>query len=69
MDMESAGVHDATIIRTPAPATLAIRGISDWPDERKKVLEKHGKGRFRQLAVKNAVSLLVRAIEAGLFQL
>jgi nucleoside phosphorylase len=68
MEMESAGVHDAALIRTPAPRTIAIRGISDYADERKEKVEKNAKGKFRELAAHNAVSLFVRAVEAGLFE-
>jgi nucleoside phosphorylase len=68
MEMESAGVYDAAIIRTPAPRTIAIRGISDYADARKDKIEASAKGLFRELAAKNALSLLIRGIEAGLFQ-
>lgn len=68
LEMESAGVYDAAIIRTPAPRTIAIRGISDYADSRKDKIETSAKGRFRELAAKNAVSLLIRGIDAGLFQ-
>lgn len=67
LEMESAGVYDAGIIRTPAPRTIAIRGISDYADARKEKIEASAKGLFRELAAKNALSLLVRGIEAGLF--
>src|SRR5262245_46227208 len=65
MEMESAGVHDAALIRTPAPRTMAIRGISDYADERKEKVEQNAKGMFRELAARNAVSLFVRGVEAG----
>ena len=68
MEMESAGVYDAAIIRTPAPRTIAIRGISDYADARKDKIETSAKGLFRELAAKNALSLLIRGIEAGLFK-
>ncbi|MFL5805352.1 MAG: hypothetical protein ACJ8CR_26875 [Roseiflexaceae bacterium] len=68
MEMESAGVYDAALIRTPAPRAIAIRGISDFADERKEKLETAAKDRFRTLAVKNAVSLLLNAIQGGLFK-
>lgn len=68
MEMESAGVYDAALIRTPAPRAIAIRGISDFADERKEKLETAAKERFRTLAVKNAVSLLLNAIQGGLFK-
>jgi nucleoside phosphorylase len=68
MEMESAGVYDAALIRTPAPRTITIRGISDYADERKEKVEKNAKGKFRWLAAHNAVSLFVRGVEAGLFE-
>lgn len=68
LEMESAGVYDAGIIRVPAPRTVAIRGISDYADERKEKVEKAAEGKFRELSARNAVSLLIHAIDAGLFE-
>jgi len=68
IEMESAGVFDAVAIRTPPPQMLAIRGISDFADERKKLIEDGTKGQFRAVAAKNALSLLLRGIEAGFFE-
>jgi len=68
MEMESAGVYDAANIRTHAPRVVAIRGISDFADERKELIEETAKDKFRSLAVKNALTLLIRGIEAGLFE-
>lgn len=67
IEMESAGVFDAAVIRTPPPRVLAIRGISDFADERKQLIEDGAKGQFREIATKNALSLLLRGIEAGFF--
>jgi len=67
MEMESAGVYDAALIRTPAPRTIAIRGISDYADERKEKVESKAKGLFRELSARNAVSLFVHGVQAGLF--
>jgi nucleoside phosphorylase len=67
MEMESAGVYDAGIIRTPAPRTVAIRGISDYADARKEKIETTARGLFRELSAKNALSLFITGIEAGLF--
>jgi nucleoside phosphorylase len=67
MEMESAGVYDAALVRTPAPRAVAIRGISDYADLRKEKLEAVAKGQFRALAARNAVALFMRAVEAGLF--
>jgi len=54
MEMESAGAYDAAIVRTPAPRTMAIRGISDYGDSRKTKIESAAKERFRTLAALNA---------------
>lgn len=67
MEMESAGVLDATFIRTPAPRALVIRGISDYGDSRKEIVEASTKGAFRRLAIDNATTYLTDAIRAGLF--
>ncbi|WP_315831454.1 hypothetical protein [Bradyrhizobium prioriisuperbiae] len=68
MEMESAGVHDATLIRARPPRAIAIRAISDFADERKEKIEKIAGNRVRILATKNAVSLFVAAVRAGLFR-
>ncbi len=67
IDMESAGVYEAATIRSNPPRVLAIRGISDFADKRKKLIEDGTKGQFRTVAAKNAFSLLLRGIEAGFF--
>jgi nucleoside phosphorylase len=68
IEMESAGVYDAAFIRTPAPRVIAIRGISDFADERKAILETSAKGGFRTLAVKNAITIFIAAVKAGVFE-
>ncbi len=67
IEMESAGVYDAAFIRTPAPRVIAIRGISDFADERKKTLEEVAKGGFRALAIKNAITLFIAAVKSDIF--
>jgi len=67
IEMESAGVCDASFIRTPGPRTIAIRGISDYADERKEQLERVSKGFVRVAAVRNATALLVWGLQMGLF--
>jgi nucleoside phosphorylase len=67
LEMETAGIYDAAWLRTPAPRVIAIRGISDFGDHRKQQLEAAAKESFRQLAMRNAFALLIRAIRAGLF--
>ncbi|MBU1316008.1 MAG: TIR domain-containing protein [Alphaproteobacteria bacterium] len=68
MEMESAGIFDAGSIRTPAPRVVAIRGISDFADERKDKIEKIAENAFRALSMENALSLFVASVEAGLFE-
>lgn len=67
MEMESAGVYDAAIVRTPAPRTIAIRGISDYADARKEKIEGAAKGKFRDLSARSALSFFVHSVRAGLF--
>jgi nucleoside phosphorylase/tetratricopeptide (TPR) repeat protein len=67
IEMESAGIYDATFIHTPAPRVIAIRGISDFADERKVLIEDAAKDQFRSVSLKNAFSLLMHGIKAGLF--
>ena len=68
LEMEFAGVDDAAIIRTPAPRTIAIRGISYFADARKEKIEATAKGLFRRLSIDNALALLITSIEAGMFK-
>lgn len=67
LEMETAGVYDAAWLRTPPPRVIAIRGISDFGDDRKQQLEVAAKESFRQLAMRNALALLISSIRAGLF--
>src|SRR6185369_13911196 len=67
LEMETAGVYDAAWLRTPPPRVIAIRGISDFGDNRKRQLEDAAKESFRQLAMRNALALLIGSIRAGLF--
>lgn len=68
MEMESAGVYDAAIVRTPAPRIVAIRGISDYADARKEKLEVAAKGKFRDLSAMSAISFFVHSVKAGIFK-
>lgn len=67
LEMESAGVFDAADLRVPTVSVIAIRGISDFADERKARLEIAAGKKFRQLATANAVALFMESIEAGFF--
>lgn len=68
MEMESAGVYDAAHLRSKGLRAVAIRGISDFADERKDIVERIAGNKVRILAVKNAVSLFIAAVRAGLFK-
>jgi nucleoside phosphorylase len=67
VEMESAGVLDAANIRTLPPKALVIRGISDFGDDRKRLIEDQTRGAFRHLAINGATSFLIRLIKAGVF--
>ncbi|MCP4119150.1 MAG: hypothetical protein GY737_27845 [Desulfobacteraceae bacterium] len=67
LEMESAGVYDAVHIRDSAPRIIAIRGISDFADERKELIEDITNDGFRSVSIINALSLLIFGIRAGLF--
>lgn len=68
MEMETAGVYDAALVHAPAPRTIAIRGISDYADERKEKIEAAAQDMFRALSAQNAVLLFKQAVAAGLFE-
>jgi|GEM_PF-2835496 nucleoside phosphorylase len=68
MEMESIGVYEAALIPIPPHRVIAIRGISDFADERKELIENIAGNKFRSVSLKNAFELLVRGIEAGLFE-
>ena len=67
IEMESAGVYEAAETRIKMPRKIAIRGISDFADVRKKLMEKEASTAFRELATRNSTSLLIAAIKAGFF--
>lgn len=54
--MEAAGLVESAATRREPVRTLVIRGISDLGHERKKDLDKIGKGGLRRLAMRNATS-------------
>lgn len=67
MEMEAAGVYYACQVRTSPPQVIAIRGISDYADQRKEKIQNLAGARFRELATRNATAALVCGIRAGLF--
>lgn len=66
LEMESAGVLAAAYPR--GTDTLIIRGISDFSDNRKKDLDKIGKGALRRYAMHNAIGLLWVLLDLGLLK-
>jgi nucleoside phosphorylase len=67
MEMETAAVFDAVETEIQPRRRLAIRGISDFADERKVEVETSYKGKFRQLSHLNACDLFLTLIEGGVF--
>jgi nucleoside phosphorylase len=59
LDMEAAGVVKAASDRLNPVCVLAVRGISDFADERKTKIDNQGKGAWRRLGVRNATSFCV----------
>ncbi|UQA57153.1 tetratricopeptide repeat protein [Polyangium aurulentum] len=64
LEMESAAVLLAAQTRGTPKRALAIRGISDHGDDRKKALDEIGGGSLRKYAMRNAVRLLWALLDA-----
>ena len=70
MDMESSGVLDVSdLAGRDGPRFIAIRGISDFADERKSQVEAEFRVAFRQIAIKNAAAFLWAAVQSRVFSL
>jgi nucleoside phosphorylase len=65
LEMEAYGFVKAVFNRLKATSTIVLRGISDFGDERKKELDKIGKGALRRYAVRNALRLLLSLVSVG----
>lgn len=65
LEMESAAVLLAAQTRSAPKRALAIRGISDYGDDRKQALDGIGGGTLRRYAMRNAVRLLLALLDAG----
>jgi nucleoside phosphorylase len=65
LEMESAAVLLTAQARHNPKRALAIRGISDFGDDRKQALDRIGGGSLRQYAMRNAVRLLFALLDAG----
>jgi len=68
IEMEAAGVMNAVYVRAGNQRVLVLRGISDFSDDRKAMLDRVGSGAFRGLATRNAVRLLLALFQAGLLE-
>jgi nucleoside phosphorylase/energy-coupling factor transporter ATP-binding protein EcfA2 len=69
LEMESAGIYSAADLtrKEIQPKLLAVRGISDFADRRKSILEKASKGHLRSVAMSNAAALLRLGINCRVF--
>jgi nucleoside phosphorylase len=67
VEMESAGVVAASLLKINGPRVLVLRGISDLATEKKSILEEIAGDNLRKMCMKNVVVLLQTAIEEGLF--
>ncbi len=66
LEMEAAGFMAAMYEETGMHLTLVLRAISDYGDERKQELDAVEEGAFRRYAMRNAIQLLWRYLEAGI---
>jgi nucleoside phosphorylase len=64
IEMESAAVWVATQSRDKPAQTLAIRGVSDYGDERKKLINERGVRVLRRYAIRNAARFLLSLLDA-----
>jgi nucleoside phosphorylase len=64
LEMESVGVLNAAHKR--GVRSLIIRGVSDYSDARKAMLDELGKGALRRYAMNNAIGLLWVLMDSGL---
>ena len=67
LEMETAAVFGAVGTQVERTRCLAIRGISDFADDRKSAVEKAFKGKFRSLSLTNAVEVFVLLAQLGVF--
>ncbi len=68
IDMESAGSMGLSdLLSNSNSRFLAIRGISDFADDRKNKIEQAYRNHFRRMAMENCSTLLLALIQGGLF--
>ncbi|HRI68747.1 MAG TPA: hypothetical protein PK156_31175 [Polyangium sp.] len=65
IEMETAGVYMSAQEYGKVTRAFAIRGISNYGDERKKKLDEIGGGALRRYAMRNAVRFLWAILDAG----
>jgi nucleoside phosphorylase len=65
LEMETAGVYTSAQEYGKVTRPFAIRGISDYGDDRKKALDEFGDGVLRRYAMRNAVRLLWAMLDGG----
>jgi len=66
VEMEGGGVLAAASSHVDPASTMILRGISDFGDQRKKELDRIGRGGLRAYAMSNAVRMLWSLLGAGL---
>src|SRR5579859_7416208 len=66
LEMEAAGLMAAVYKQADPQRTLVLRAISDRGDSQKKKLDAIGKGALRRYAMRNAVNLLWKFLDAGI---
>jgi nucleoside phosphorylase len=69
LEMEGGAVLASVYSRADPSRSLMLRGISDFGDQRKPMLDRVGKGGLRRYAMHNAVSLLWGLMEADVLPL
>lgn len=68
LDMESGGAYDAAWTTINPARTLAIRGISDFADNRKHEVETAYKGKFRDICMLNATDFFLLLAQVEVFK-
>jgi nucleoside phosphorylase len=67
VEMETAAIYEATETEIQPRRRLAIRGISDFADDRKQLVEREYRGKFREISMLNASDFFLELLKAGVF--
>jgi nucleoside phosphorylase len=67
LEMEGGAMLAAVYSRADPSRSLMLRGVSDFGDKRKGVLDRIGKGALRRYATRNAIRLLWSLMDADVF--